>query len=156
MPVNGAPLNYSTQISADVTSGECMRLLGRYGASAVSITFEAREPAGLSFRITTDLGDHGYQVRVRWKGTHLLLKQAQAKGLLKHKVRAAAWYVTEEHAKAVAWRQLRDWLEGNLAMVEAGQFELSEVMLPWRLLAPGQTMFDAVTEEDQRSLTTGR
>jgi hypothetical protein len=131
-----------------------MKLLGRHGAKAVGLAYEGREPVGLTFRIKGGLGEHAYDMPLAWKGTHLLLKRAQALGLIKTRTKPADWYVTEDHARAVAWRQLRDWLESTLSLIEAGLWQLEEVMLPWQLVAPGERMFAAVIEQERKALTS--
>jgi hypothetical protein len=130
-----------------------MKLLGRHGAKAVGLAYEGGEPMGLTFRIKGGLGEHAYDMPLAWKGTHLLLKSAAAHGLLKASGPAAR-YTTEEQAKRVAWRQLRDWLESTLSLIEAGLWQLEEVMLPWQLVAPGERMFAAVIEQERKALTS--
>jgi hypothetical protein len=48
----------------------------------------------------------------------------------------------EQQARRVAWRIIKDWIAGQLALVEAGQAEVSEVFLPYVVSAQGETLFE--------------
>ena len=151
-----APLNYSTKIDDDTTASECIRLLGKHGARAVAMLFEDGNVAGLTFKIATTRGERSYHLPMRWQGTHKQLQAALAAGLLtRGGGRSSASFATEEQARRVAWRQLKDWLEAQLALIEGGMWELAEVMLPWELVDAETTMYQAV-EASRLELTTGR
>jgi hypothetical protein len=151
------PKDYSTKITAAVTAGECVQLLAMHGADAVGLEFDrkTRQPSGLSFRIDTPWGVRGYQLPVKSAGVLAQLTAASEAGLLsKPSNRSMASLTTPEHAHAVAWRQLRDWMAAQIAMIEAGMWELSEVMLPWQLIAPQTSVYQAINE-GQLALTGG-
>lgn len=139
-----APLNYTTKVSADVTAGECVRLLAKHGAKAVGMTFDDdQQPTGLSFRIDTDLGERGYRMEVDSTGLGMQLAEASKAGLLTRAM-PQSWYLTDEHVHAVAWRQVKDWLEANLAMIAARMWGLDRIMLPWMLVDPDTDVYQAI------------
>jgi hypothetical protein len=151
------PKDYSTKIAARVTAGECVQLLALHGAEAVGLEFDkqTRQPSGLSFRIDTPWGVRGYQLPVNPAGVLNQLRAAVDAGVIgKAGGHTAAWHATPEHAKDVAWRQLKDWLAAQIAMIEAGMWELSEVMLPWQLVRPGETVYQAINDRSL-ALTDG-
>jgi hypothetical protein len=149
-----APLNYTTKVSAEVTAGECVRLLAKHGASAVGMTFDAdQQPTGLSFRIDTDLGERGYRMEVDSTGLGVQLAEASKAGLLTRAM-PQSWYLTDEHVHAVAWRQVKDWLEANLAMIAARMWSLDRVMLPWQLVDHETDVYQAIRNQ-QLALTSG-
>jgi len=49
---------------------------------------------------------------------------------------------TREHAAKVAWRITHDWLDAQLALIDARMSTLDEVMLPFMVAPGGQTMFE--------------
>lgn len=42
----------------------------------------------------------------------------------------------------VMWRVIRDWIDAQIAMVDAGAGELEQVFLAWELLSNDQTFFE--------------
>jgi len=150
-----APLNYSTRIDEDVSAAECTRILRKHGAKAVALMFDDDSVTGLTFKITTATGDRSYHLPVRAEGMQRQLQAAHAAGLLLATKHNAATYTSIGHARRVAWRQLKDWLEAQLALVEVGMWELSEVMLPWELVDGETTMYQHL-EGERKALTTGR
>jgi hypothetical protein len=153
------PRDYSTKIAAGVTAGECVQLLAVHGAEAVGLEFdrETRQPSGLSFRIETRWGVRGYRLPVRPEGVHAQLLAAREAGLIvKAGGVSAAALTTPGHAHAVAWRQLKDWLAAQIAMIEAGMWELPEVMLPWQLVSEGETVYQVVNEGALRAIGAAR
>ena len=53
-------------------------------------------------------------------------------------------YVSKEQAERVAWRILKDWVESQMAIVEAGMVKAEEVFLPYMLMAGDVTLFQAI------------
>ena len=53
---------------------------------------------------------------------------------------------TVEHAERVAWRIVKDWLEAQLAMIEADLVGLDEVLLPF-LMSGGRSLYEVITEQ---------
>ena len=151
------PRDYSTKIAAGVTAGECVQLLAGHGAEAVGLEFdrETRQPSGLSFRIETRWGVRGYHLPVHSEGVQKQLAAAAGAGVLANPGhgRTVTSLTTPEHAHKVAWRQLRDWLAAQIAMIEAGMWELPEVILPWQLVSEGETVYQAVNEGALRAIS---
>jgi hypothetical protein len=141
------PLNYTTTIEAMTTAGECLSILARHGADQVAIAFNSvREPDGLSFSIATRYGARHYSLPVNVTGTQKALEAAYQKRHVERR------HTTPDHARRVAWRVMRAWLESQLAMIEAGLAELTEVMLPWMRVEPELTMYGAWQASEQKAL----
>lgn len=60
-------------------------------------------------------------------------------------------YTTMQHANRVAWRIIKDWIEAQLAIVEAGMVDMAEVFMPYQLMSSGETMYEVM----QHKLLTG-
>jgi hypothetical protein len=147
--VNKGPLNYTTTIEAAKTAGECIAMLAEHGADKIGMSYEARKPAGLTFSIETVHGPRQFSLPVNVEGVFRALARANREG------RIAPRYASREQAERVSWRVLKDWLEVQLALVDAGVAELEESMLAYVHVAPGITMAQAWRENEHRALTAG-
>jgi hypothetical protein len=143
------PLNYTTTISATKTASECVARLAEHGASAIGITYADKKPTGITFKIETVHGERQFSLPVNTDGTFKALLKANRRGDI------APRYSTSEQAERVAWRVIKDWLEAQLALIEAGIADMAEVMLPYLHVAPGVTLYRAYLENEQLSITAG-
>lgn len=142
------PLNYSTVIDPTKTASECIARLAAHGASAIGMTYSDGFPTGLQFQIQTAHGIQAYALPVNVEGTYQALLKAYK---LNRIPRSKA---THEQAQRTGWRVIKDWLEAQLALIEAGAADMAEVMLPW-MLVNGQTVYQAFVERNQLALTAG-
>jgi hypothetical protein len=108
-----------------------------------------RVPDGLKFEIGTQWGTRTYTLPVNVDGTHAALRKAL------YERRIPPRNAERDQAERTAWRVLLVWLEAQLALIEAGVSVLEEVMLPWQMVEPGKTVFQAVNEESLPALTAG-
>jgi hypothetical protein len=149
MPGRG-PLNWSTTVSADRSAMECIQILIKHGASNVGISLgEDKVPDGLDFVVTTPWGPQQYTLPINMRGTEKALKNAWRE----HRIEPR--FATPEHARRVAWRVIKDWLESQLALVEAGVADLPQVMLSFMKVSVDQTMYEAVVEQRMKALEQG-
>jgi hypothetical protein len=156
MTAGRGPLNYSTSIPAARTIGECQDILASAGAAAVAVQYENREPVGLSFRIATPRGLRDFSLPVNVDGVEQLLGNAHAAGRLSSsRGRNAASFTTRKHAAAVAWRVVKDWLEAQVALINADMVTLDQVMLPYLQVSDDQTLYQAFAS-GRGELTEGR
>lgn len=139
-------LNYTTKIDPSKTAGEIQEILMKLGAQSVLIEYENRAPAAISFQI--DYQDHliNFRLPSRWQGVHRTLKADR---------QVEPRYKTEEQARRVSWRIIKDWIEAQCAIIQAGSTELSEVFLPY-MVNPhtGRTLFQEF--ESDRLLISGK
>lgn len=143
------PLNYTTAIEATKSASECIARLAGHGASAIGITYTDKKPAGLTFRIETVHGERQFSLPVNIDGTFKALDKARRAGNIPPR------YADRAQAERVAWRVLKDWLEAQLALIEAGVADMAEVMLPYLHVAPGKTLYAAYVENERLAITGG-
>lgn len=141
-------LNYTTTIAAAKTIGEVQSMLGRAGASAVAVRYEDKEPAGLSFTLITAIGERAYTMPVNVAGVAKILRSDP-------KTRTRSAYITPEHAARVAWRVVKDWLEAQLAIIDANMVTLDQVMLPYVHVDGGKTLYDAFRDRELLAIESG-
>ena len=148
------PLNYTTKVSVTQTVGECSRLLAEAGADMVATAYEARKPVGLSFRLVTAGAAREFVLPVNIEGVHKLLRATTFPASVV-KSGAAKSYVTRDHAERVAWRVVKDWLEAQLALIDAEMASLDQVMLPYLQVESG-SLYELVQERGRLAALEAR
>jgi len=129
-------LNYTTKVSADKTIAEIRRLLVKAKASAILTEYGPEGyPAAISFRILTEFGlltfrlpadvQKIYQVIVRDLGIPRRMR-------------------TREQAARVAWRIIKDWTAAQLALLESGLVDTTQLFLPYVQDASGHTLYENI------------
>jgi hypothetical protein len=147
--VSKGPLNYTTTIDAAKSASECIARLAAHGASAIGITYADKKPTGLTFRTETVHGERQFSLPVNVDGTYKALVNARREGGIPPR------YADRDQAERVAWRVLKDWLEAQLALIEAGVADMAEVMLPYLNVAPGLTLYRSFVDNEQLALPGG-
>src|SRR5258706_4723923 len=140
------PLNYTTKVPVNRTSGECLALLAQAGADHVAVSYTDKQATGLAFVLETAHGTRSFKLPVNIAGVSSLLRRADSPSSVS--TPQLSRYVTREHAARVAWRVIKDWLEAQLAIVAAEMSSLDEVMLPY-LQVEGQTLYTRYIANEQ-------
>lgn len=138
-------LNYTTTIAAAKTVGEVQQILAKGGADEVSIIYSDGQPTGVSFALHTMVGTRTFRLPVNIDGVHMVLA--------KDKIQAR--YQTREHAARVAWRVTKDWIEAQVALIQAGMATLDQVMLPYLEMRPGHTLYAAFRDNERLAIGSG-
>lgn len=136
------PLNYTTKIPASRTAAECLHLLAEAGAHAVSVSYANKEPSGLAFRLDTAGGRRDFNLPVDMMAMRAVINKALHADRPHVSLAEFDRMLTAAHARNVAWRVVRDWLEAQLALIAAQMATLDQVMLPYLEVAPGESLFD--------------
>jgi hypothetical protein len=144
------PLNYTTQIDAQKTAAECISILAAHGASRISMDLHEGQPAGLAFGIDTPNGMRFYMLPANPDGVYQALVRANRQGKIPPR------YVDREHAHRVAWRVLKDWLEAQLALIEAQVVAVDQVMLPYLIVDEvGTTLYQRYLDHGRQAIGAG-
>jgi hypothetical protein len=138
------PPNYTTTMAPERTAAECVLLLGRYGASQVTLFFNpARLPVGITFTLDAGQGLRGYKLGVDFDRTLNALTKASLPRANTNRFQA----------QRTAWKTLQAWLETQLTLVETGLMSAEEVLLPYEVNAEGRSRWEV--ESERRSVTAG-
>ena len=132
-------LNYTTKVPVNKTLGEIADKLSRAGAQGILTNYENQEACGITFSIDTPHGLVYFKLPANIQGVSKALSDDGC-------------YRDEAHARRVAWRILKDWIEAQLAIIEAGMAELSQVFLPYAQTASGQTVYELATSNGMKLL----
>jgi hypothetical protein len=135
-------LNYTTSISAEKTIGEIQKLLQKAGAQAIMTEFDEGIVSSISFRMMTPHGLIAFRLPCNTQGVFKALKQE-----------AQPRYQTKEQASRVAWRIVKDWVEVQIAMLDAEQADTVELFLPFAQDNAGVTVYERLKKSDFKMLT---
>lgn len=123
--------NYTTTVPAHKTIAQVQQRLAEHGASKVLTEYGGGgEPCGMTFFADTPSGTRAFSLPARIDAVQAVLEEQG----VKH---------DRETARKVAWRNVKDWLEAQIAMVETGQAEIDEVFLPYMVDSTGTTLYEA-------------
>ena len=140
-----AILNYTTSIKAEKTAGEIQRKLADAKAQAVMSEYDDNGViCSMSFRIMSPNGPLSYRLPINTQGVYkALMSDRKVPKRLK----------TKEQAARVALRILKDWIEAQIAIVEAEMADLKEVFLPYAQNTEGKTLYEIASGNDFKLLT---
>lgn len=139
-----AILNYTTNISVEQTSGEIQSKLVKAKASAVLNEYDATGILShISFKVQTQHGIIAFRLPGNIDGVHKALQKQRVRNKLQ----------TKEQAARVAWRIVKDWVEAQLAIIEAGMVTVAEVFLPYAQTSTGQTVYECFEKKGLSALT---
>lgn len=127
-----AILNYTTSISVEKTAGEIQTKLVAAKASAVMQEYAGGVLARISFKVTTLHGEHAFQLPANIDGVFAAMKRNPK---IPPKLK------TREQAARVGWRIVKDWVEAQLAIIEADMATLPQVFLPYMQVSPDDTVY---------------
>lgn len=138
--------NYTSGVSVYTSLGEIQGALASHGARKIMVEYdEAGQPIGVMFGIETPMGPRGFALPANVEGVMEVFKRQKIKA-------------DRAQAQRTAWRNIRDWTLAQMAIIESGQAEMSEVFLPYLTDGRGQTLYQlyvggqlalgAGTEED--------
>lgn len=121
--------NYTTEVDVYKSLGEIQAALASHGARKIMVDYDvAGQPIGVMFAIETPIGPRGFCLPANVDGVRAVFDQ--------QKVRAKPG-----QAERTAWRNIRDWIMAQMAIIEAGQVQLEEVFLPYLTDNRGKTLY---------------
>lgn len=125
-------LNYTTTVPVNRTLAQITDVLVKAKAQAIMSEYENGRVSYVSFRMETEQGLLSYRLPCNVDGVFAVIKRD-------NKIPAAQR--TIEKAERIAWRIVKDWLEAQMAMVEAKLAVLPQVMLPYMQTNNGETLY---------------
>jgi hypothetical protein len=126
-------LNYTTKIAVDKTITEITKKLVGGGARQIMTTYDKEgRSTGISFALDTPEGSRGFKLPVRPAAVLHVMQHDGTPGR----------YIYLEQAERTAWRIVKTWLEGQLAIIATEMVTFSEVMLPYMQMKGGKTAYE--------------
>lgn len=121
--------NYTTTIGPHQSIGEIQGCLASHGASRIMVDYDgAGNPVGIFFSIEMPDGNRGFFLPVNVEGVRSVFARQKVKA-------------SDGQAERTAWRNVRDWIMAQMAIIEAGQVAMDEVFLPYMTDRQGNTLY---------------
>jgi len=137
-----AILNYTTKIKSDKTASEIQAILGKAGAQAVMSEYKDGEVSAISFRFEMDGQLLSFLLPINKEGVLRALERD-----------CKQRFVNPEQASRTAWRIIKDWVEAQMALVDANQADVVEVFLSHLQKENGKTIYQSIKEGGFKQLT---
>lgn len=125
-------LNYTTQISFEKTIGEIQKILVKHGAHKIVTDYRGNLPVAVTFCLTIDGVTVAFVLPANYEGVL---------GAMKKDKDVPGRLCTAEQALRVSWRIVKDWVEAQMAIVEARLADMAEVFLPYAVTKSGGTLY---------------
>lgn len=121
--------NYTTTIDVYKSLGEIQAALASHGARRIMVEYDgAGQPTGVMFGIETIGGNRGFLLPANVDGVRAIFNRQKVKA-------------KDGQAERTAWRNIRDWVLAQMAIIEAGQVDMEEVFLPYMTDRSGKTLY---------------
>jgi hypothetical protein len=132
-------LNYTTKIDSFKTITEIQQMLAKSGANKCVIDNDSNgNPVSLTFCINWNGIMTAFALPCNFEGVLRAMKKSS---------KVARSLCTEEQALRVGWRIVKDWVEAQLAIVEAQLSTIAEVFLPYVITKNGTTLYNYLQED---------
>lgn len=134
--------NYTTSIDVYKSLGEIQAALAMHGARKIMVDYDDKgQPVGVAFGIETPEGPRAFLLPANVKGVRAVFARQKVKD-------------QNGQAERTAWRNVRDWVMAQMAIIEAGQVEMEEVFMPYLTNKNGKTLFQ-VYKSGQLAIGSG-
>jgi hypothetical protein len=136
--------NYTTSMSVEQSVMAIQKCLLAHGAEGFSTRYDGKTLISLAFLIKTKHGKLAFSLPANITGVQQCLINDGLGGKT----------ITLEHSAQVAWRTLRDWVEAQMAIVEAEMVELEEIFLPY-MITGDKTLYQYMLDKGFPQLEEG-
>lgn len=131
--------NYTTTIKSEKTIGEIQLILAKHKAKAILTEYDSEgNVIALSFKVDTINGEVGIKLPVNTEKVLQVLKN-QSKNNTQVKA-------TKEQALKTGWRNIKDWIDAQMALIETEMVTIDQIFLPYILNKDGQTLYETFRE----------
>jgi hypothetical protein len=139
-----AILNYTTSIESERSISEINKCLVKHGADKIVTDYSGQIPISVTFSLLLNGSRIAFSLPANSQGVLQAMKKD---------CKVPNSKCTLEQAQRVAWRILKDWVEAQMAIVEAQLAEMSEVFLPYAITKSGTTLYKEIQSNNQILLT---
>ena len=131
--------NYTTTIKPEKTINEIQQILAKHKAKAILTEYDSEgNVIALSFKIDTINGEAGVKLPVNTdKVLQVLKNQSKNNSQVK---------ATREQALKTGWRNIKDWIDAQMALIETEMVTIDQIFLPYILNNQGQTLYEVFKE----------
>jgi len=126
--------NYTSSVPADRTIGEIERILAEFGANAIMKNMLSD---GRITSLAFQMNGNAYKLPINTEGVY---KTLFGESRTSHRVNAVK--NREDQAYRTAWRIIKDWIHSQLSLIQSGQAQPDEILLPYAFDGK-QTLYQA-------------
>lgn len=139
-------LNYTTSVEAIKTVGQIQGILVAHGARSIFLNYDdGGYLKSLSFIVPTPEGDLPVRLPVDVDAVQKIMTRQGIPRRLQNKPQAVR----------VAWRITKDWVEAQMAILEAHMVKMEQIFLPYIIVKDNKTLFQSFEEQRGFFLTQG-
>lgn len=136
-------LNYTTKVSIDKSLTEIKNMLVMHGACKIVHDYEGPITIAVTFSLLINDRLIGFSLPCNYEGVLEAMKKDK---------KVPKSFCNKEQAIRVSWRIIKDWVEAQLAIVDAKLAEVSEVFLPYALTIHGTTLYKEIKKSGGSNL----
>lgn len=130
-----AILNYTTSITCEKTIMEIQKCLVKHGATKIVTDYTDQIPTAVTFCLILNDKLVAFSLPANYSG---VLKSMQNDPKVPKRLN------TDEQALKVSWRIIKNWVEAQMAIVEAQLADIAEVFLPYAITKSGTTLYKEI------------
>lgn len=128
--------NYTTKIPAVQTVGEIQGLLAQHGARKVMMDYsDDGRVESVTFGLLINGTIAGFKIDAKPEGVISVMKKDGKK-------------CDEAQAERIAWRNVKDWIAAQLALVETEQAAMEQVFLPYLIDQDDKTLYQRIAKSN--------
>lgn len=134
--------NYTSEAKVENTIARIEELVvKKMNARQFFKEYKNGEVIGVVFVIPTDKGDLPFKMPARIEKLEQLF-YSQKKPRYSWQKPDPLTVAEREQAKRTAWKNIHDWIDAQIALIETDQVKIEEVFLPYMTNISGQTLFE--------------
>jgi hypothetical protein len=138
--------NYTSDKPIAAIFAELQHTLATHGAKHISFEYgDDGKVHGVAFTIKVHDRFIPIQLPARVENAQAVLQKQWDAGVISHKRGKENTYGYEQ-AYRVAWRNILDWLQAQMALLEIGMAKIEEVFLPYMQDRDGVTLFERMEQ----------
>lgn len=128
-----AILNYTTSINSERTISEIQKHLVKHGAKKIVTDYKNGVASGVTFALIYQGQLMFFALPCNYEGVYSIMVADKS---ITPKLK------TKDQAIRVSWRIIKDWVEAQMAIVEAKLADPVEVFLPYAIHKSGDTLYN--------------
>lgn len=133
---------------------ELQKTLGEHGAKQVMLDYDDNgKVEAVSFVIPVNGKRLSVRLPARVDKANAVLQRQYQQGLLRERTTSAIYRRGNqkemmEQAYRVAWKNILEWVQAQMALIEIEMAKIEEVFLPYMVTRTGETFFEATKRKN--------
>lgn len=138
--------NYCSETKVETSVSMIQKILVANKAEKIMMDYVNGEPTSITFAITTPNGLLPVRLPARIEGVSRVMYRRSLQQLKSN--------AQLEQVKRTAWKNLHDWVDAQMALLQTEMVKMEEIFLPYVVVVDNQTIYERF-ESGQLSLGSG-